>query len=146
MKVEATIIKENEDGSADLEISLDEEGKTFLINFAFVEMLKKAIDEGKKYTPKPDEGEVEINVVDSKDFIQKKKFTAVLEDDAVDSLVVQSLKDAYEATFLSMWHPEDIKYNKDLRKALKVVLSYYMITDEHEQFISMMEQAHNDDE
>jgi hypothetical protein len=43
------MIKENEDGSADYSMSLSNEEKDQLIRFAFIELLKRGIEEGKKY-------------------------------------------------------------------------------------------------
>lgn len=46
-----TLIKENEDGSADYQINLDEKNKDHIIRWAILEMLKKAISEGKNLDP-----------------------------------------------------------------------------------------------
>jgi len=43
------LITENEDGSADYSITLSNEEKEQLIRFAFIEMLKRGIKEGKEY-------------------------------------------------------------------------------------------------
>jgi hypothetical protein len=45
------LLKENDDGSADYSISLTNEEKEQLILFAFIEMLKRGIKEGKQYVP-----------------------------------------------------------------------------------------------
>ena len=45
------LVKENEDGSADYTMNLSEEEHGQLIRFAFVEMLKRGMEEGKKYDP-----------------------------------------------------------------------------------------------
>lgn len=50
-QIELMAVKENEDGSADCELKLNAPALKFLINFAFVNVLKKALDDGKKYTP-----------------------------------------------------------------------------------------------
>jgi hypothetical protein len=44
-------IKENEDGSADYQMELSSEEQGQLIRFALIEMLKRTIEEGKKYDP-----------------------------------------------------------------------------------------------
>jgi hypothetical protein len=49
--MELDLIKENEDGSADYTVSLSNEEQAQLIRFAFIEMLKRGIEEGKKYDP-----------------------------------------------------------------------------------------------
>jgi hypothetical protein len=51
MKITVESIKENEDGSADFNIYLDEEGKDFLIRYALIACLTEAIENGKKATP-----------------------------------------------------------------------------------------------
>jgi hypothetical protein len=45
------LLKENDDGSADYSISLTNEEKEQLILFAFIEILKRGIKEGKQYVP-----------------------------------------------------------------------------------------------
>lgn len=35
---------ENENGSVTMEVSMSEEAKTFLVNYAFVELLRKGMD------------------------------------------------------------------------------------------------------
>lgn len=46
-----TMIKENEDGSADFQINLDDKDKDHIVRWAIVEMLRKAISEGKSLEP-----------------------------------------------------------------------------------------------
>lgn len=52
IKIEA--LKENEDGSVDTAIHMDEEAKDFLIRKAIIDCLREAIDIGVSVTP-PDE-------------------------------------------------------------------------------------------
>ena len=49
--MELILTKENPDGSADFDLTLSPLEVQQLINFGLVEMLKKAIEEGKKYVP-----------------------------------------------------------------------------------------------
>lgn len=49
MDVELT--KENEDGSADYYVNMSKEEQEQLFRFAFIEMLKRGIEEGKQYDP-----------------------------------------------------------------------------------------------
>ena len=49
--MELLFVKENEDGSADYTMNLSEEEHGQLIRFAFMEMLKRGMEEGKKYDP-----------------------------------------------------------------------------------------------
>lgn len=51
MKIEIENIKENEDGSADCNVYLDEEAKNFLIRYALIACLTDAIEAGKLATP-----------------------------------------------------------------------------------------------
>jgi hypothetical protein len=48
------LIKENDDGSADYHVNLSNEEQAQLIRFAFIEMLKRGIEEGKQYDVKTD--------------------------------------------------------------------------------------------
>lgn len=45
-------VKENEDGSCDCTINMGPLATKYLLNFAFVGVLKGALAEGKLYTPK----------------------------------------------------------------------------------------------
>lgn len=51
MKFEIQMYKENEDGSADCSVNLDEEAKEFLIRYAIVACIKEGIENGKLLTP-----------------------------------------------------------------------------------------------
>jgi len=51
MNITVEEIKENEDGSADCIIHVDEEAKSFLIRYAIIHCLTEAIEFGKKATP-----------------------------------------------------------------------------------------------
>ncbi len=51
MKFTVTELKENEDGSANVVLDLDNEAREYLINYAFIHMMKDAIAEGKLYKP-----------------------------------------------------------------------------------------------
>ena len=49
--MEIVLQKENEDGSADYFLNLNHTEQADLIRFAFIEMLKRGIEEGKKHEP-----------------------------------------------------------------------------------------------
>jgi len=49
--IKLTDFKENEDGSADCQLHLTPFGAQVLMNFAFVNLLKRGIEEGIEYTP-----------------------------------------------------------------------------------------------
>lgn len=57
MKIELDHYKENEDGSADFNVSLDDEAITFLIRYAIIACITDAIEAGKKATPTTEETE-----------------------------------------------------------------------------------------
>lgn len=49
--MEVSLLKENEDGSADYTFDLTAEEQASLMRFAIIEALKRAIEEGKQYVP-----------------------------------------------------------------------------------------------
>ena len=49
--MEVNLIKENEDGSADYYVNMSDEEQRQLMRFAFIEMLKRGMEEGKQYDP-----------------------------------------------------------------------------------------------
>ena len=59
--MDVDLICENEDGSADYNVKMSAEEQAQLFRFAFIEMLKRGIEEGKKYEPV----ESEVSVGDS---------------------------------------------------------------------------------
>jgi hypothetical protein len=66
MEITVKAIKENEDGSADCDIYMDEEAKDFLIRYALIASLTEAIELGRKATP-PDSETTQDNNKESKD-------------------------------------------------------------------------------
>jgi hypothetical protein len=62
MKIELTQYEENEDGSVNCHVDMDKEAAHHLINYALVNMLTKAVEEGKLYTPDAYVAEVEAEV------------------------------------------------------------------------------------
>ena len=64
MKIELTQYEENEDGGANFHVDMDKEAARSLINHALINMLSKAAEEGKLYTPEFDEAEEEAEDVD----------------------------------------------------------------------------------
>jgi hypothetical protein len=57
MKIELENYRENEDGSADFNVYLDEEAKEFLMRYALIACLTDVIEAGKAATPTPQETE-----------------------------------------------------------------------------------------
>ena len=167
MQLEVNVIKENEDGSADCEVNLDEEAKIYLVNFGLVEMLKRAVDEGKKYTPEKliqelqelqeenEEENEEENKEDRKEWEQlelsfdnkdKNAIYIKADPEAIDEFVATSLREAYIATYMKMWHPEDTVYNIKLRKHLRTILRHYMIGSEADDFIERVDEEHKEED
>lgn len=52
--MDVELLKENEDGSADYRVNMGKEEQEQLFRFAFIEMLKRGIEEGKQYDPHTD--------------------------------------------------------------------------------------------
>jgi hypothetical protein len=47
--MDVELIRENEDGSADYNVKMSNEEQAQLFRFAFIEMLKRGMEEGQKY-------------------------------------------------------------------------------------------------
>jgi len=58
MKLTVHTISENEDGSANVVLDLDNEAREYLMNYGFIRMLKDAVAEGKLY--KVEEGNIDV--------------------------------------------------------------------------------------
>jgi hypothetical protein len=56
--MDVELIRENEDGSADYNVKMSNEEQAQLFRFAFIEMLKRGMEEGKKYEPDTDSSSV----------------------------------------------------------------------------------------
>ena len=56
--MDVELIRENDDGSADYHVNMSNEEQAQLFRFAFIEMLKRGIEEGKQYEPKQCEASV----------------------------------------------------------------------------------------
>ena len=133
MKIDFQVVKENEDGSADCTLDMDKDAVQVLINFGFVTMLSKAVEEGKLYTPA---------------YLDKEKKDTKLvpmNDDQINDIVVGSLKDSFETQFQSLSdHKDDIVFQHKVKEACKVLLSYYMIPSDAEQSIEDIEEKYED--
>jgi hypothetical protein len=55
MKIELENYRENEDGSADFNVNMDEEAKEFLLRYALITCITDAIEAGKIATPTTEE-------------------------------------------------------------------------------------------
>ena len=133
MKINFQVVKENEDGSADCTIDMDKDAMQVLINFGFVTMLSKSIEEGKLYTP---------------EYANKEKKDTKLvsmNDDQINDIVVESLKYTFETQFNSCsTHKDDIVFNHQVKEACKILLSYYMIPSEASAYIEDVEESNGD--
>jgi hypothetical protein len=56
--MDVELISENADGSADYNVRMSHEEQAQLFRFAFIEMLKRGIEEGKQYEPDTDSSSV----------------------------------------------------------------------------------------
>jgi len=52
--MDVELLKENDDGSADYHVNLSNEEQAQLFRFAFIEMLKRGIAEGRQHEPTED--------------------------------------------------------------------------------------------
>ena len=133
MNIDFKVVKENEDGSADCTIDMDKDAMQVLINFGFVTMLSKSIEEGKLYTP---------------EYANKEKKDTKLvsmNDDQINDIVVESLKETFETQFNSCsTHKNDIVFNHQVKEACKILLSYYMIPSEASAYIEDVEESNGD--
>jgi len=133
MKIDFQVVKENEDGSADCTLDMDKDAMQVLINFGFVTMLSKSIEEGKLYTPEYANKEKKDNKL------------VPMNEDQVNDIVIDSLKDTFEVQFKSLSeHKDDIIFHHQVKEACKVLLSYYMIPSEAEQYIDSVEESNGD--
>jgi hypothetical protein len=62
MKFTVHNISENEDGSANVILDLDNEAREYLMNYAFIRMLKDAIAEGNLYKAEEDKTDVRTDL------------------------------------------------------------------------------------
>ena len=62
MKFTVHTISENEDGSANVVLDLDNEAREYLMNYAFIRMLKDAVAEGKLYKVEEDKADVHADL------------------------------------------------------------------------------------
>ena len=133
MKIDFQVVKENEDGSADCTIDMDKDAMQVLINFGFVTMLSKSIEEGKLYTPEYADKEKKDNKL------------VPMNDDQINDIVIDSLKDTFEMQFKSLSdHRDDIVFQHKVKEACKVLLSYYMIPSEAAGYIEDVEESNGD--
>ena len=133
MKIDFQVVKENEDGSADCTLDMDKDAMQVLINFGFVTMLSKSIEEGKLYTPEYADKEKKDNKL------------VPMNEDQINDIVIDSLKDTFETQFKSLSsHKDDIVFQHQVKEACKVLLSYYMIPSEAAGYIEDVEESNGD--
>jgi hypothetical protein len=58
-------------------------------------------------------------------------------EEFTDAIIVDKLKETYITHYNGDFsgHPEDVQFSKELAKACDLVLSYYMVSFDHQQFI-----------
>ncbi len=130
MNIDFKVVKENEDGSADCILDMDKDAVQVLINYGFVTMLSKSIEEGKLYTPAYLDKEKKDNKL------------VPMNEDQINDIVVDSLKDTFEMQFKSLSdHRDDIVFQHQVKEACKVLLGYYMIPSEAAGYIEDVEES-----
>jgi hypothetical protein len=68
-----------------------------------------------------------------------------MNDDQLNDIVVESLKETFETQFKSFSsHKDDIVFQHQVKEACKVLLGYYMIPSEAEQYIDSVEESNGD--
>ena len=67
--MELTLTKENEDGSADFDLKISPLEVQQLVNFGLVEILKRAVEEGKQYAPEQSESSMGDTTSGGKDCV-----------------------------------------------------------------------------
>lgn len=75
MKIQAKIVKENKDGSANVEVFFDKQGLEILVQWGFVSMLTAAIDE---YKIRPENDEVSVKPKLKRKKVNESSFTGNL--------------------------------------------------------------------
>ena len=133
MNIDFKVVKENEDGSADCILDMDKDAVQVLINYGFVTMLSKSIEEGKLYTPAYLDKEKKDNKL------------VPMNEDQINDIVVDSLKDTFEMQFKSLSdHRDDIVFQHQVKEACKVLLGYYMVPSEAAGYIEDVEESNGD--
>jgi hypothetical protein len=68
-----------------------------------------------------------------------------MNDDQINDIVVESLKETFETQFNSCsTHKNDIVFNHQVKEACKILLSYYMIPSEASAYIEDVEESNGD--
>jgi hypothetical protein len=105
MKIELTQYEENEDGSVNCHVDMDKEAAHHLINYALVNMLTKAVEEGKLYTPDAyvaEAEEVDVNYFYDEDeeveyyYVEDEGVWYYYDEDEDDWFVVEDEEEEYE--------------------------------------------------
>lgn len=109
--------EENEDGSANCTMTMSDEDRTALLNYAILHMLTDAVQKGND--AKPD---------------------AALPD--ADSVVISSIKEQLVLTYLHSADVYEEGYAANLRQACKTVLRHYMVPTDAEKYIEQLESIH----
>lgn len=150
MLIELKILNENEDGTTNAELCMDNESKNILINYGVVAALKAAIDEVKNYgnnikEEKQEEQEWEQLYLDLES-PPERNISIKANDEIIDEIVLSSLKDTYVTTYMKMWHAEDTLYNIKFRKHMQAVLRHYMVSADAEEFIESVDKQYEEND
>lgn len=154
MNITMTMMKENEDGSADMALEVDDEARKVLINAGLISMLTQFVVENKDLLP-PVEDEEESTQLDWIEEIEEDE-EEIEEDDTTvyvaineeqkDEVVLQELQRVYVHTYEhGCMHAEDIKFYNDTRAAVEVMLHYYMTTQDADEYIAEIDSYYSEE-
>jgi hypothetical protein len=156
MNITMTMMKENEDGSADMALEVDDEARKVLINAGLISMLTQFVVENKDLLPPTEEEEestqldwieeIEEDEEDEEDIEEDNNVYVAINEDQKDEVVLQELKRVYSHTYEhGCMHAEDIKFYTDTRAAVEVMLHYYMTTQDADEYIAEIDSYYSEE-
>jgi len=153
MNITMTMIKENEDGSADMALEVDDEARKVLINAGLISMLTQFVVQNKDLLPPVEEEEestqldwIEEIEEDEEEDEEDNNVYVALNEDQKDEVVLQELKRVYSHTYEhGCMHAEDIKFYNDTRAAVEVMLHYYMTTQDADEYIAEIDSYYSEE-
>lgn len=157
MNITMTMMKENEDGSADMALEVDDEARKVLINAGLISMLTQFVVQNKDLLPPAEEEEestqldwiAEIEEIEEdEEEIEEEDNTVyvAINEEQKDEVVLQELKRVYSHTYEhGCIHAEDIKFYNDTRAAVEVMLHYYMTTQDADEYIAEIDSYYSEE-
>jgi len=155
MNITMTMMKENEDGSADMALEVDDEARKVLINAGLITMLTQFVVKNKDLLPPVEEEEstqldwieeIEEDEEDEEEDEEDNNVYVALNEEQKDEVVLQELKRVYSHTYEhGCMHEEDIKFYMDTRAAVEVMLHYYMTTQDADEYIAEIDSYYSEE-